>query len=170
MSRYHQELKNIISTSTELIKLIPQEEFNHKPRPTKWSKKELLGHLIDSAYNNHQRFLRAEGQGNLIFLGYDQDEWVIRNDYQSRTKEEVLETWISVHHHLGCLIKGLSKEVLHQETTNHNFHKICMNLLEVGQPITLSYLIWDYLFHLEYHLNQINPNYKKLVKPFNEYK
>lgn len=166
MILYHQKLNTIIAQSVDQLDKIDPSDFDFKPRPHKWSKKEILGHLIDSAYNNHQRFLRAEQQGDLIFPGYDPDDWVIKNNYQNRPKEDVLTTWITANHHLSQVIQGLAPALVNQKSTQHNFHKICMNLLKDGESTSLSYLIWDYLFHLEYHLNQIIPNYEKKTGAF----
>lgn len=158
--KYHDTLREILSAATPLIQAISEAEMTLKPRPEKWSKKEILGHLIDSAYNNHQRFLRAEKQDNLIFQGYDPDDWVIKNDYQSRPTDHILNLWRDTNLHLGFLIANIPPHILKKETTEHNFHKICMNLLSEKQTTTLSYLIWDYLFHIEYHLAQIIPDYR----------
>lgn len=157
---YHQTLNKIIATVPAQIKAIDKATMNFKPKPAKWSKKELLGHLVDSAYNNHQRFLRAEQQGNLIFQGYDPDEWVIKNNYQNRETDEILNLWILSNQHLSALVENLPKSILQKETTAHNFHKICMNLLKEGESTSLSYLMEDYIFHLEYHLNQLITDYK----------
>jgi hypothetical protein len=54
-----------------------------KPAPDRWSKKEILGHLIDSAANNHQRFVRAQGTPRLEFPGYEQEFWVATQAYAS---------------------------------------------------------------------------------------
>lgn len=162
MHSYHHQLNEIIDNSLNQIKEISKSDFDYKASPSVWSKKEILGHLIDSAYNNHQRFLRAVNQKDLVFQGYKQDDWVLRNNYQNRSKEDVLHTWASVNRHLSFLIKELPLEALTRETKEHNFHKICMNLLQEGQSASLAYLVWDYLFHLEHHLKQIIPNYRKL--------
>ena len=168
MLPYHQQLRKIITTSIDQIEAVPDRDFDFKADPATWSKKEILGHLIDSAYNNHQRFLKAPAQPDLVFTGYDQNEWVIRNNYQNRDKAEVLNTWIVVNRHLSNLLEGLPTPLLVRKTPKHNFHKICMNLLEDKQPATLSYLIWDYLFHLEHHLSQIIPDYRKMGGGFSE--
>jgi len=158
----NQTLDKLISVVPAQIKAIDEATMNFKSAPNKWSKKELLGHLVDSAYNNHQRFLRAEQQGNLIFQGYDQDDWVIKNNYQNRTIDDILNLWITTNQHLSILIANIPEHILNKKTTTHNFHKICMNLLEDGELTTLAYLIEDYLFHIEYHLAQIIPNYTQL--------
>jgi len=165
---YHHTLREIIAAAIPQIQAIGKEDINHKPAPEKWSKKEILGHLIDSAYNNHQRFLRTEKQGDMIFHGYDPDEWVIKNNYQNRPLEDILNLWRDTNLHLSILVANIPDSVLKKVTTEHNFHKICMNLLNEKQPTTLSYLIWDYLFHLEYHLAQIISNYQPISKDFIE--
>lgn len=166
MIPYHVQLNQIISEAASSMKAIHEKAFNFKAHETKWSKKEILGHLIDSAYNNHQRFLRACHQADLVFQGYDQTEWVKLNNYQEREKGEVLNTWVTVNQHLSKLIENISQEILERKTENHNFHKICMNLLKEGEPTNLAYLIWDYLFHLEHHLGQIIPAYEKRLRLF----
>ena len=163
MLDYPQALRKIIQHTAPEMALIDARDFAHKDHPNKWSKKELLGHLIDSAYNNHQRFLRATTQRDFIFQGYDQDQWVKQNNYQNRTQEEVINTWVTVNQHLAVLLEGLPKALLHQETTQHNFHQICMHRPKAGETSSLAYLIWDYLFHLEHHLAQILPNYSKTM-------
>ncbi len=154
--------------SQPALHVIEEELFNLKPAPDKWSKKEILGHLIDSAYNNHQRFIRAEGQGNLIFSGYDQADWVVQNNYQNRDKDEVIDTWFMANQHLSFLLEQIPESVMQEETNHHNFHQICMNRLQEGETSTLSYLIWDYLFHLEHHLVQILPQYEAISGLFND--
>ena len=163
---YHNTLNRILATVPNQIRAIDAAEMNHKPAPTKWSKKEILGHLVDSAYNNHQRFLRAESQGNLIFQGYDPDEWVIKNNYQNRSIEDVLQMWEITNRHLSILIRDIPKEVLQKTTTEHEFHLMAMNLLKEGEPSNLAYLMWDYLFHLEYHMKQIVVDYQEVNPKF----
>jgi len=166
MSQYHKILNQVLSTVPAQIRAIDTEEMNHKPASGKWSKKEILGHLIDSAYNNHQRFLCAESQGNLIFQGYNADEWVLKNDYQNRSIEDVLQMWEVSNRHLSILICSIPTNILQKTTTEHRFHVMCMNLLQESEPTNLSYLIWDYLFHLEYHLKQVVLDYQEINPPF----
>ena len=163
---YASTLEKILSKVVSSIRNIEEEELNYRSAPNKWSKKEILGHLIDSAYNNHQRFLRAELQGDLIFWTYDQVDWVKKNNYQNREGATLITTWLMVNEHLAKLIEGLNADVLRKETTAHNFDRICMNRLKSGDSSSLSYLIWDYLFHLEHHLTQIIPVYERIVGKF----
>ena len=168
MASYSSTLLSIIDKAVA-IKGIAVADMERKPTPGKWSKKEILGHLIDSAYNNHARFLIAEKQGNLIFSGYDQVEWVKRNNYQEQDRSEIFQAWSVVNTHLSRLINSIPDHILSNLTTEHNFHKICFNLLQEGAPSNLSYLIWDYLDHMEHHLVQIIPDYKVINLPFETY-
>jgi len=153
--KYALKLNSILENCKPLLDTIPTSEMDHKPKPDKWSKKEILGHLIDSAYNNHQRFIRAEKRGNLIFGRYDQKEWVVKNNYQNRDAKEIIALFIAVHFHISQLISSINEKDLKQTTSAHNFDKICMNQVEIGKPSSLGYLIDDYIFHLEHHLGQI---------------
>jgi len=103
-----------------------------------------------------------------VFSGYNPDEWVLKNNYQNRTILEVVNLWVDTNKHLNYLIQSLPVTMLGRRTTDHNFHQICMNLLIAGEPTNLSYLIWDYIFHIEYHLAQIIPDYKKLNPVFQD--
>lgn len=151
----------IIETSLPALSQISTEEYNRKDDPARWSKKELLGHLVDSAYNNHQRLIRADKQINLCFPGYAQDDWVRKNNYQNREPDEILHLWSSSNRHLAILISQLSSDILSRKTKDHNFDKICMNLLHHEETTSLSYLVWDYIFHLEHHLSQLLPKYDR---------
>lgn len=161
MYDYPRKLRNIIAMANISLDKISDADFEYKPNSTTWSKKEILGHLIDSAYNNHQRFIRAEGQGNLIFQGYDQVDWVIKNNYQNRSTDELIHTWVTANLHLCCLVETLSATTLQEETIDHNFHEIGMVRPPEGAPSSLEYLFWDYIFHVEHHLAQIIDGYEK---------
>ncbi len=164
--QYRNTLSTIVHKATNEIQAIPEEQMSKKPAENKWSKREILGHLIDSAYNNHRRFIKATTQDHLIFEGYDQDAWVNINNYQNRTTAEVIHLWRETNLNLCFMLPKLSDDLLLKKTTQHHFHTMCMQLLPVGEASNLAYLIWDYIFHQEYHLNQIIANYQMLHQPF----
>lgn len=163
MKNYSNQLQQIISKAAPILKALDEDAFSHRPAPKKWSKKEILGHLIDSAYNNHQRFIRAEKQGNLIFAGYDQVNWVIKNNYQQRALAELVDTWATSHNHLAILLAQLPAAAYEKQYTDHNFHQICMVQPAEAEPTSLAYLVEDYIFHLEHHLAQLIEDYVKVV-------
>lgn len=121
----------------------------------KWSKKEILGHLIDSASNNHQRFVRAQFNDNLVFPGYDQNEWVNRQDYQDENWSVLVELWKSFNFHIAHLVKRIPEEILTQKRTKHNLDTIAWKEISADKPATLKYFIEDYYGHLRHHVNQI---------------
>lgn len=133
----------LMSTLPEKLKVIPESEFNHTPAPGKWSKKEILGHLIDSAANNHQRFIRVQYE-SVPFIVYDPDQWNLLNGYSNLEKDFVIDFWTLYNQHLLGIITTIPSDKLVLEcntgdTENH----------------TLEWLILDYLNHMEYHLKQI---------------
>src|SRR5688500_5758824 len=88
-----QELRKIVDTYTRKLTDIPEKEFLSKPLPNKWSKIEVLGHLIDSAQNNLRRFICAQYESEPPLIVYQQDFWVASNQYQQMKKEEVIALW-----------------------------------------------------------------------------
>lgn len=166
-------MNQIGSTLLEIIQdLRPQLEalgepiVSQKPAINKWSKKEILGHLIDSAANNHQRFVRIRLQDHLVFQGYDQDEWVALQDYQNRQWKEIIELWYQYNWHLGKYIEQIPKSVMEKEHKEHNLFQIAYITVPKEESTTLSYFIGDYVGHLEHHARQILPNYQpQVLKP-----
>lgn len=153
-------LSNIIRNVTPDLKAISEEDYIIK-FADKWSKSEILGHLIDSAHNNHRRFIQAKSKGDLRFSGYDEVKWVAQNNYQNRTHLDLVDFWALSNQHLASLWRQIDFADWTFTTTNHNFNEICMRPFPEGSPINLSYLAWDYLEHLEHHLVQILPEYQK---------
>ena len=166
MDDYQERLQQIVDRALIQLKAISFDKMSLKPSPDKWSRKEILGHLIDSAYNNHWRFLVAAQKGNLYFEGYNQTEWVTKNNYQNRQVSEIINIWSVVNQHLCTLLGELPRELLLKETNQHNFHTMCFNLIPEGASSSLSYLIWDYIAHLEHHLAQIIDGYVPLNPAF----
>jgi hypothetical protein len=113
-----------------------------KPIANKWSKKEIIGHLIDSATNNHQRFVRGQFEDNPS-IAYDQNRWNAFNFYQQIDGQQLIAFWEIYNRQLVALIRCIPGE---------NLRRTCL----VGsQPLTLDFLINDYVKHLEHHLHQI---------------
>lgn len=149
------KLRSVLEEYEPKLRALTEDQLKYKPLKDKWSKTEILGHLIDSAYNNHRRFVIAENQGNLIFDGYDQVNWVLKNNYQNRPSEEVISHFISVNRHLAFLIGNLDPNHLIKQTHEHNFDRMGMQPIASGEASSLKYLIEDYIFHLLHHLRQI---------------
>ena len=163
---YHETLAEIVDLASKAIADITEDTLSFKTDSVSWSKKEILGHLIDSAINNCQRILDAQLKDDLLFDGYDQVAWVRLNDYQSREIQEVLETWESINIHIVQLVSKIPDDIMNRQTIEHNFDKMSMLALQKGEETNLGYLIWDYIYHIEHHLSQIIEDYKKLLGPY----
>lgn len=136
--------------------LIPQHTASEPPAPGKWSAVQILGHLVDSASNNHQRFVRVRWQDDLLFVGYDQDAWVVAQDYASARWSEVVALWASYNRHLARLMTGLPVSVRSRVHTRHNLHELAWRTVGEGQGVTLDWFLEDYVGHLRHHLRQID--------------
>lgn len=112
--------------------------------PGKWSKKELIGHLIDSAANNHHRFVRAQFTDHLAITRYDQEAWVKHQDYAGQSWPQLLALWKSYNLHLLHVASRIPAERLD-----------CLCRLEDGESVSLRFLVEDYVAHLKHHLRQI---------------
>jgi DinB superfamily len=120
-----------------------------------WSRKETLGHLIDSATNNHHRFVLAQFTDDLVFPGYEQDGWVSAQKYRDESWPELIQLWSSYNLHLLHLVSVIPTDVLTKSRPKHSLDQIAFNLVPQSEPATLEYLIRDYADHLRHHLNQI---------------
>ena len=127
----------------DLLLAIPENDFSSKPLPGKWSKKEILGHLIDSATNNHQRFVRVQFE-TAPTIRYDQNQWNAHSYHNQADKTQLIGFWASYNKQLLALLKLITKSKLLNECNTGGQHNV-----------TLAFLITDYVEHLEHHLRQI---------------
>ncbi|SRR5258706_10333957 len=125
-----------------LLNNIQEHEFSHHPAPGKWSKKEILGHLIDSASNNHQRFVRVQFE-EAPAITYDQENWNAHGYYNTIDSKQLILFWQTFNRQLAALAKRIP---------NDKLPRLC----RVGKEnVTLEFLIKDYVVHMEHHLKQI---------------
>lgn len=109
----------------------------------KWTPKEIIGHLIDSASNNHQRFVRGQLQNNLSLPGYEQDHWVRVQYYRSEEWKSLISLWKFYNTHLLHTISHIPDEALKNTHTLQN------------KTVTLDFIVRDYLEHMKHHQRQI---------------
>ena len=134
------------SVATETVPRLESlsEEIVSQPRaPGKWSRKEILGHLIDSACNNHRRFVKMQIQSGLTLDGYEQNDWVRLQNYQQESWQAVVTLWQAYNLHLV--------HVLEQTPTKALANTCVLG----GETLTLEFLVTDYLRHVQHHLGQI---------------
>ena len=131
------------SFSRELLGADPRSTAR-RPDPRTWSPKEVLGHLIDSAANNHQRFVRAQEAEALRMPGYEQNHWVRSQGYNDADWSHLVALWTHFNLHLADVIARIPTDRYSVPCT-----------IGESDPVTLEFVIVDYLRHLKHHMTQI---------------
>ncbi|OEK09093.1 hypothetical protein A8C32_14515 [Flavivirga aquatica] len=136
---------NLLNVGFKYTSQSSESEMRQKPSPEKWSKKEILGHLIDSGINNLQRFTEIQFETKPYKIRtYKQNELIKANNYQEATLNELSALWLSINRRILTLIKQQTEKTLN--------YKIEINNNKISD---LRFLITDYVDHLEHHINQI---------------
>lgn len=137
-------LEKILKEAPKKLKKITEKEASERLLIGKWSKKEVIGHLVDSASNNHQRFVRMQIDNNLQLPKYKQNEWVEVQHYNQRKWVDVIELWHIYNLHLLHILRSMNSFKLSNVA---DFH-------EQG-TLRLQFIIDDYVDHIEHHLKQV---------------
>jgi hypothetical protein len=150
------QIKLAVNTAAEHWRNLPEQMLRFRPSSDAWSVKEIIGHLIDSASNNHHRFVRLQLTEHLTFPDYGQDNihWVKIQNYQDRAWTELLDFWRHFNHQLAHIICMVDSSCL-------------LNRWQVDAKtsVTLFDLMTDYLRHLKDHLNQISDTLNAFKEP-----
>lgn len=123
------------------LREIPEQAVIDKPSPAKWSKKEITGHLIDSAQNNIRRFVVAQYE-NEPYIVYNQDQWVSIAGYQQYNWSDLVEFWYLLNKHIIVILENMSPAMAQRVSRSEDVH-------------TLEWLAQDYIRHLQHHLHQV---------------
>ncbi len=150
-----QRLARAVASAEPRLRRIPNAGAGVRPAPGKWSPREVIGHLVDSASNNHQRFVRATWQPNLVFTGYTQDGWVELQRYQEGDWSDLVTLWASFNRHLARVMTAVPEEVRLRVHTEHNLPDVAFRAPASPEQATLAYFMADYVDHLEHHLRQV---------------
>jgi hypothetical protein len=148
-------LNDAIARAVPQLLALSDEATLRRPAAGKWSPREIIGHLVDSASNNHQRFVRAQFQDDLIFTGYAQDRWVVVQRYQEAPWEDLVALFASFNRHIARVMSAVPDEVRTRLHTRHNLHQLAWKAVPEGEPTSLDYFMNDYVDHLEHHLRQV---------------
>ena len=145
-------IKQVVDRLTAHLSKIParyhqfsEEELLRRPAPNKWSKKEILGHLCDSALNNLKRFedIQCLSQPYTV-VGYKQDALMAINRYQELPLDHVLQLWKTLNQQIVYVISTIPADKLPYTV-----------LLASGESYTLEWLVEDYIEHMDHHWKQV---------------
>jgi hypothetical protein len=149
------DFRNTIVSAKARLRDVPEEQSHQKRSADGWSPIEVMGHLIDSAANNHQRFVHAQFTDDLVFADYEQDQWVSTQKYRDESWPDVIDLWSSYNLHLLHVVSVIPEDVLTKTRAQHTLDEIAFKDVDKNEPATLEFLIRDYVDHLHHHLNQI---------------
>lgn len=148
---YCKTILSIVEEYREPLRInMMNDDFARKADQRKWSKKEIMGHLCDSAVNNHRRFIQILGSNQTVQIqSYDQNLWVAANNYQDgfMSCHDVLELWTLLNKQIASVVKSFADEDLTKEV-----------VLSDGRKETAAWLIEDYIRHMIHHLKVILPS------------
>jgi len=136
-------LQQIIRIYSRRMEALSAEAYIRKPLPEKWSKQEMLGHLIDSAQNNIRRFIVAQYEETPAIL-YQQDEWVELNGYQGYPVGDLIALWRLLNLQICRILSNMSPETAQRKC-----------FMGGQEPQALEWVAADYCNHLLHHLHQI---------------
>ena len=152
---YARRLVDAVERATPVLAAMVEMDSAVRRAPGKWSPREIVGHLIDSASNNHQRFVRMRERDDLVVDGYDQDAWVAAQRYQDAPWLELVSLWRLYNRQLARVMSATPAADRDRPRTRHNLDQRAFLSVPVEQPTTLGYFMSDYVDHLEHHLRQI---------------
>lgn len=155
MQEWLEDFHRTIDSASERLSAIDEAEAAKPRAEGHWSAKQIIGHLIDSATNNHARFVLGQLKDDLLFPGYDQDGWVRTNHYQDASWSQLVELWRAYNLHLLHLMSHADQGKLSTPCTLHTLQEIAFKTVPKSEPVTLEYLMKDYVDHLKHHLTQI---------------
>jgi len=135
------ELEAVIDQHLPALRAMLKDKMEYKPSPTKWSKKEIVGHMVDSAQNNIRRFIVAQYEENPT-ITYKQDNWVAISGYQNYDQADLVNLWYLLNKHIVVILKRMTPEIMQRSCQTENVH-------------TLDWIAQDYLRHLRHHLHQV---------------
>lgn len=151
-------IKDFRTTVAEAASRFLSMSENQASKPLaagKWSPKEVIGHLIDSASNNHSRFVRGQLPATPLFAKYDQDGWVRAQRYQDRKWSDLVTLWQVYNEHLAWIMETADRAMLDREFAAPEMDQLLWKTQGDGRIPTLRYFMTDYIVHLKHHLRQV---------------
>ncbi len=152
MNAFSRELQKTVESATPSLLSLSERQVAFRPGEGQWSAKQVLGHLIDSAANNHHRFIEAQLRDDLVYPEYDQERWVEVQNYQTAPWMDLITLWKAYNLHLAHVAGGLSEATLQRPRHPHSLDRMGWKMAD---PVILEDLLRHYLDHLQGHLRQI---------------
>lgn len=150
VNRSMDSLDKYIQSFPDKMKKLSVEELLYRRQEGKWSRKEILGHLIDSAINNLKRFTEAQFSSlPYEVIRYQQVDLVVVNEYQQLPLEHLLDLWQALNRQIVFVVRNLDEEKLNYAVDPR---------LNTGELKSLGWIIADYVSHMEHHFKQIFPD------------
>lgn len=138
------QLHSAIDEGLQFLAGVDEPRTAKRPDPSGWCAREVLGHLIDSACNNHRRFVLGQSPDLRKFDGYEQNEWIERQHYDLVPWRDLVALWTSYNRHLAHVIGCAPGETLSHTAESPD-----------GNRVTLGFIMEDYVTHLRHHLGQL---------------
>jgi hypothetical protein len=135
-----ERLEVVLRSAMPWLLTVSEAEASVPEREGKWSGKQVIGHLIDSAVNNLGRIMRMQIEAGPSLPGYEQMAWVSLQHYAEREWAQVLALWFALNEHVAWTIGHVEKA------------RLANRGVVEGEPLTLGFLIADYVAHMEHHL------------------
>ncbi len=146
------KFKGIIDSFNARLSQVPGEISGKRLSEDQWTLKEIIGHLIDSASNNHQRFVRLQFDDLLDFPAYNGEQWIKIQKYADIDWKALIALWYSYN----CVLV---------EVIRHMDSSRLENVWVKGEDaLTLSFLVNDYYRHMEWHINHFEGRLEELGK------
>lgn len=148
-------LNATINENLQRISHLTEAEFTTVPAPGKWSKKQIIGHLVDSAHNNLRRFIVGQYQPNVKII-YDQNFWNEVNHYQDMPTADLLRLWVMMNERIAHVLSAMPLA--------HYTHTVDTGQTEISLK-TIHWLAGDYVLHMQHHINQMFPGTYNIAYP-----
>ena len=138
------EIESVVETWRTKLLALDTDWVHVKPAVDRWSISEVVGHLVDSACNNHQRFVRAQYCDVLVFPKYEQNEWVSTANYRHCDWDSLVQLWYHYNRQIAVLVRNIPDSKLPTPCT-----------ITPYETCTLGFLVTDYLDHLHHHFDKL---------------
>ena len=154
-ARIAASLRAAIDEGIAIFHGVREDQTARRPAADAWCAREVIGHLIDSACNNHRRFIINQDADRLIVDPYDQTAWVARSHYAQTPSSALVPTWAAYNAQVARVIEAMPDAVLNRARGPIADHRFSYVDVPVTEFVTLGYLVEDYVGHIRHHFRQI---------------